>query len=394
MRAGALTPQWLADMAACGGVDAAWERIFRELPRTLLMPEAFWVRDAQGREVCIDRAEDPDGWAAWAERDVPLVTQWADQPAPDQPGQTALSSSSQPSLVAGMLTDLDVQSGHRVLDAGTGTGWTTALLAARAGSDRVVGVEYDPQVAAAARERIRAAGLSPLVVTGDGAAGWPEGAPYDRIQCTYAVRRIPPAWVEQTRPGGVILTPWETTLTPDGALVRLTVRGDGTACGPFVRPVRFMGSRTNPPQWVNREDYLPSGGGWPPGTVETTTSLRPGDLWENPGSGAWWTVGLLVPDMVHATTTRADGTVLAWLFSLRCRSWAIVFFDEDPVAEVHQRGPRRLWDEVEVAYRWWQQQGRPGREGFGLTVSPDGERVWLRSPEQVLPPEGALRAAV
>ncbi|MFG2003899.1 rRNA adenine N-6-methyltransferase family protein [Spirillospora sp. NPDC048911] len=58
----------------------------------------------------------------------------------------ATSSASQPSLVRSMLADLDIEPGQRVLDVGTGTGWTTALLAARAGARNVVGVELDPQV--------------------------------------------------------------------------------------------------------------------------------------------------------------------------------------------------------------------------------------------------------
>jgi hypothetical protein len=47
---------------------------------------------------------------------------------------------------------------------------------------------------------------------------------------------------------------------------------------------------------------------------------------------------------------------------------------------VHQSGPRRLWDEVEAAYRWWVDVGRPGVERFGLDVGPEGEYAWLDSP--------------
>lgn len=380
------TPEWLAEAVASGRLDAGWVQVFAALPRSLFLPDVIWPKDPDsGQNVRVDRRRDPSGWAAWAEQDVPIVTQWDDQPDPAAAGQTATSSSSQPSLVAGMLADLDVRPGHRVLDLGVGTGWTTALLAARVAAGTVVGIEYDPAVAEAARARITAVGLVADVIVGDGAAGWPDGAPYDRVQCTYAVRRIPTAWVEQTRPGGVILAPWETTLTHQGALVRLTVQEDGIASGPFLWPVRFMGSRPERTPQIDRNDYLPPGGGWPPGTVESATRLRPADLWATPYGPAWWTVGLLVPDMVYATSSRKDGTVLGWLFSLRCRSWAIAFFDDAPEAEVYQGGPRRLWDEVEAAHRWWTEQGRPGHEDFGLTVGPDGERVWLRSPDRPLP---------
>ncbi|MFJ7248085.1 hypothetical protein ACIQWA_26125 [Kitasatospora sp. NPDC098652] len=64
-------------------------------------------------------------------------------------------------------------------------------------------------------------------------------------------------------------------------------------------------------------------------------------------------------------------------------SWAAVDWDGTRGAErytVWQHGPRRLWEEVEGAYRWWLENGRPGPERFGLTVTPDGQWVWLDKP--------------
>lgn len=51
-------------------------------------------------------------------------------------------------------------------------------------------------------------------------------------------------------------------------------------------------------------------------------------------------------------------------------------------------GPRRLWDETEAAYRWWETQGRPVRDRFGLTVDQDGQRVWLDEPDRLVPAVG------
>jgi hypothetical protein len=48
---------------------------------------------------------------------------------------------------------------------------------------------------------------------------------------------------------------------------------------------------------------------------------------------------------------------------------------------VSQYGPRRLWDEVEEAYSWWIEAGSPGRERFGMTVTADGQWVWLDHPD-------------
>jgi hypothetical protein len=48
---------------------------------------------------------------------------------------------------------------------------------------------------------------------------------------------------------------------------------------------------------------------------------------------------------------------------------------------VAQYGPRRLWDEVEEAYYWWIEAGRPDRERFGMTVTADDQWVWLDHPD-------------
>ncbi|REE96487.1 methyltransferase domain-containing protein [Thermomonospora umbrina] len=360
-----------------------WAEAFQDLPRAAFLPDVLWPKDPEtGRRVRVDRVEDPEGWRAWAERDVPIVVGWRDAPPGGrEAGTEATSSASQPSLVVDMLADLDVRPGHRVLDAGTGTGWTTALLAARTGSANVVGVEYDPDVAEAARDRLRAAGLEPLVVTGDGGAGWEAGAPYDRIQGTYAVRRIPEAWVRQTRPGGVIVAPWRTRLGDQGAVARLTVAEDGTASGPFTRATTFMRSKAETDDDVDPDDYLPPGGeGWPDDTMESTTALRPEDLWSHPQGAAWFVVGLLLRDVTHLLGTDGDGAAVGWLYSLRCRSWAAVFSDGD----VYEHGPRRLWREVERAHGRWIAEGRPDQRDFGLTIERGEERVWLREPGRAL----------
>lgn len=49
---------------------------------------------------------------------------------------------------------------------------------------------------------------------------------------------------------------------------------------------------------------------------------------------------------------------------------------------VEQGGPRRLWNEMQAAHRWWTEQGRPGPDRFGLTATATGEqRLWLDGPE-------------
>lgn len=138
----------------------------------------------------------------------PADTQWDDgSHTEDSLGKTPSSSSSQPHMVFSMLADLDVKDGHRVLEIGTGTGWHSGLLAHRLGSENVVSIEFDPEVAKGAGENLRRAGLSPLVIVGDGRLGYTRGTPYDRVITTRSIRAVPRAWVDQTRTGGLIVAP-------------------------------------------------------------------------------------------------------------------------------------------------------------------------------------------
>ncbi|MFB9962127.1 methyltransferase domain-containing protein [Sinosporangium siamense] len=360
-------------------MGAEWEEIFARVPRAEFLPDLMWPFDERsGGYSVVNRAEDPVEWERQAGRNAAMVTQWDDgRHEGREPGEVPTSSGSKPSLVVRMLQELDVRPGHRVLDVGVGTGWTTALLSARVGAANVVGVEIDPEVAEAARGRLRRAGFGTPVVTGDG--GWAAGAPYDRVQVTFAVRRVPGAWVEQTRVGGVLLVPWDTGFTDVQALVRLTVEEDGLARGAFVGTVGFMMSRPQRGGVPVHREYFPSDVEWPDDTVESVTEVRHDELLDDPYGTAAFVVGLRVPEVVHSATAEGEGMRVVYFYSLRCRSWAVVFFQEEGRQRVLQGGKRRVWDEVEGAFRWWMERGRPEVGRFGLTVRVDGGReVWFR----------------
>jgi len=140
------------------------------------------------------------------------------------------SSSSQPSLMAHMLDQLDVVPGQKVLEIGTGSGYNAALLGQlvdRGG--RVVTIDIDEELVHAAADRLRAAGV-PWVEAhaGDGGLGWPAGGPYERIIVTAAAWDIPRAWRDQLVHGGRIVTP-------------LMIRG-GQACVAFERVENHLDS--------------------------------------------------------------------------------------------------------------------------------------------------------
>lgn len=286
-----------------------------------------------------------------------------------------------PSVVFGMLRDLDVRPGMRVLEIGTGTGWTAALLSHRLGGQWVTTVEVDPDVAEQASANLRRAGCSPRVVIADGATGCRDNAPYDRVIATCGMRRIPPEWIGQTRPGGIVLVPWGTDYSQRDALALLVVAADGaSARGRFTGPAQFMKARSQRLVWPRHEEYVTD---WP-GEVSTTPLARRDLVSDDPYGITEFALGLLVPDCTHTVHDQGDVST-AWFYGLTDSSWAAVRFTGEGDAEVYQGGPRRLWDEVEAAWRRWDGQGRPGWDRLGLTVTAEGEHLlWVDAPGRVL----------
>ena len=126
-------------------------------------------------------------------------------------GQT----NSQPRTVAAMLRLLDVRPGQRVLDVGTGSGWSTALLAHLVGpTGSVLGVELEPSLVAFGRANLAATGQPWASITQAvaGVLGLPDGSPYDRILVSASPDSLPTALVDQLAPDGVMVIPVAGTM--------------------------------------------------------------------------------------------------------------------------------------------------------------------------------------
>ncbi|MFJ2579378.1 methyltransferase domain-containing protein [Kitasatospora aureofaciens] len=380
------SPQGLASaLVASGALSSDWLPSFHAVPRELFVPDRIWpgIADGTKQNAVVYRSKDPGAWQQAVYSDIPLTTQWDDgDHEGDGLGTTPSSSNSMPTMVVSMLQDLDVRPGDRVLEIGSGTGWNAGLLAHRLGNPNVVTVEYDPGVARGARENLHRAGLEPTVVEGDGRSGWAEGAPYDRIIATCSLLEIPLAWLEQSAPGGIIVAPFGTEYGGE-QIVRLTVNEDGTsASGNCTGGSAFMRLRQQRTGRPLIDAYL-HGTPWPADGEKSTTTLSPWD------TGKWFqqfVIGLGVPRAFWRAERYEDGAYTLWLYSRDTLSWATADYERDRTDyEVVQSGPRRLWDEVEAAYRWWTDQGRPGHERFGLTVTPEGQTAWLDSPDNPVP---------
>ncbi|MGI9003132.1 MAG: methyltransferase domain-containing protein [Pseudonocardia sp.] len=374
-RSALLSAELVAKLAAAGTLDDTWRPVFEAVPRQLFVPDTIWRLDpdAGGRLVPLHRAEDPDRWLALVYRDRPVDTQVDDgHPAADGTGWEVTSSASQPTVVADMLRALDPAPGMRVLEIGTGTGWNAALLAARVGAENVVSVEVDAVVAERARAALDAAGYGQVtVVTGDGADGCPDRAPFDRVLATVGVSEVPYSWVAQTRSGGRVVVPLSNTYQAPGIAV-LDVAG-GVASGYLGAPAVFMGLRA---QRVPRPRGVRPGGG--AAEDVSSTEVHP-YCWAGDRAAAT-AIGQRVEGVhAHFEAATAD-TGTQWLFDPVTDSWASVDLDGGPPPyRVEQGGPRRVFDEVIAAYRWWLDAGSPPLSQWLVTVSTNGQSMTLNA---------------
>lgn len=359
-------------------VPPRWREVLLAVPRDAFLPARLWLRDGEGGYRPCDRAQDPDGWLSAAFSDAPLITRFVTE---TDGTRSPSSSASAPTTVLRLLEDAQLEDGMRVLEVGTGTGFNTALLCARLGSDAVTSVEVDAGLTAGARANLAALSYAPTVVDADGADGWAPTAPYDRVLATCSVRSVPTAWLNQTRPGGRIVTPWDSAWSCYGTLC-LTRHQDGTAEGHFASYGSYMlisGQRTDVE--LHRDVLRP---GQIPRT--STTPLSP---WAVAGAepALDFHIGLTVPGAWYSWDTEADGAhTRLWLADDAATSWASVDYDglQSRTFHVAQHGPRRLWDEVTAAHRQWLSAGRPTIDRYGLTVTPDTQTAWLDRPDNAV----------
>lgn len=316
----------------------------------------------------------PEGSAAWIRgcyADESLVTQIANTIVPaDIRGdilREPTSSSTLPSLVVRMLEELRVEPGMTVLEIGTGTGYSTALLCARLGEGFVTSVEYDKEVAARAETALARVGMYPTLVTGDGLIGFAQGAPYDRVIATCGVRGVPPTWIEQTRPGGEVLTTVGGWLGAS-ELARLTVHDDGTASGPLLGGrVSFMLARPQLPPPLGLLPDLSAG--------EEREAVIGADVLDD------WTSRFVVQSAVpggQRLTVEREGRQEDVLIDVDSGSWAALYPDNGRWT-VRQDGPGALWDVAEDRLACWNAAGAPELERFTLHVTSRGQTwSWSR----------------
>jgi protein-L-isoaspartate(D-aspartate) O-methyltransferase len=166
--------EWMvqAHIASRGVKDPRVLKVMRETPRHLFVPKSLGARA------------------------------YEDTPLPIGYGQTI----SQPYIVASMTEMLDCRPEHKVLEIGTGSGYQAAVLAPLV--KQVYTMEIVEPLAKQSAALLKLLGHKNVEVRhGDGYAGWPEQAPFDRIILTAAPPEIPQTLIDQLKPGGRLVAP-------------------------------------------------------------------------------------------------------------------------------------------------------------------------------------------
>ena len=144
---------------------------------------------------------------------------------------------SQPQVVTRMTEALEVGARHKVLEIGTGSGYQAAILAKLC--RRVFTIERYRDLLKTAEERFAALRIHNITTRlGDGAKGWPEQAPFDRIIVTAAASEVPPALLKSLGEGGIMVIPVGEERR-DQRLLRIRRKGEETVTEE-LGPVRFV----------------------------------------------------------------------------------------------------------------------------------------------------------
>ena len=182
------------------------EQMLSDIHNEVALTQHLIGKDALDPRVMTAMAEVPRD--AFVPEDIKYAA-FANGPLPIGHGQTI----SQPYIVALMTDMIAPQAGHRVLEIGTGSGYQTAVLSLLC--DTVYSIDLMAPLTKAAAERLEALGYhNALTKTANGYQGWPEHAPFDGIIVTAAASHIPPALVEQLKPGGRMAIPVGTPHGP------------------------------------------------------------------------------------------------------------------------------------------------------------------------------------
>ncbi|WP_031066093.1 protein-L-isoaspartate O-methyltransferase family protein [Streptomyces sp. NRRL F-5527] len=325
------------------------------LPREVLMPQAYVRRSCPG--------EEPPRWDLldWsAPQDRPellgllyggasVLVQHDGEPLLDRArgtraGASITSMSTVMGLTASLLEELDLRTGLRVLDVGTGAGVTATVACQVCGDQGVTTLDWDRHLTDAAAARLADLGFRPQVVCGSGEQGVP-GREFDRIFVSYTVQRVPPVLVEQLAPEGKLLA-HVTSASPSWpglAVVRRTADGQITA---ELRAVEFAHRAGHGMARIWLSEEFRHRMATEPGTWTQRSMLAPP---ADSDRGFW----LAADHLLGGDLVRDFASEHLAIGAPGCGSW----MRAEPVGNrrwsVTATGPRDIWKEIQdLADRW------------------------------------------
>jgi Protein-L-isoaspartate(D-aspartate) O-methyltransferase (PCMT) len=212
--------------------------------------------------------------------------------------------------------------------------------------------------------------LPTLSLTGNGARGAAEHAPFERIIATCGVDRIPASWIKQLAPGGLIVA------NVSRGLIALRRERGEVVSGQFCDQAGFMALHTE------GELPTPTGGQ----VFEVTGGFAERQYDADLPAGIDFTVASFLASLIaegsHLVFVhRKDGAVLdyRWWHPVS-KSWVRAEPRAGGPARVHETGTRQLWAEIAPVLAYWDNAGRPGIDQFGLTITPQHHTLWISSP--------------
>ncbi|MEV8506106.1 methyltransferase domain-containing protein [Actinoplanes sp. NPDC051475] len=324
---------------------------FGAVPREVFVAEGFQRRDGTWAE------PGAAGFLETVYQDDVLVTKVHDG--------MPVSSSSQPSLMAVMLTALEVRAGHRVLEIGAGTGYNAALLTALGAEVTSVDVQADvADRARAALARARIEGVR--VLAGDGYAGAP-GERFDRAIVTVGVAGVSPHWLRQAGPGPIV-APVEHA----GTHPVLAVRGaaDGPVTATVICPSGFMTAAGPLTARHARAHPHPV-----PSDALTAFAEAAPARWAEPLDAygyrdLWYAAGVWNTRATHAAIPGRDGSTLVLLDETGTGGAAIL--SDGSVMAGGGQASRYAAAAVEVLDRW-DAARHPPMQAWRITLSRTGD---------------------
>lgn len=306
-----------------------------------------------------------------------------------EPDGSVVPQSSSPVVIERLIRLADLDRGHRVLEIGTGSGYSSALLAAIVGDDGdVATIDVDPRLIARARARHAEAGTMVRFDVGDGYDGYQPTAPYDRVIAWATPHVVPSAWLEQVVDEGVIVTPVKAA----------EVAGATVVARCFVRRHQLANASLHQGSFIEMHADPITDFGLP---------IRYTDAVVHNAKGTWWlsspdlrVTGLAHRRLNHLATLpiRSQEAPLdmagparirdfwTWLYAIHpaglaavcipTHGWGIGYADDDSAgltahSEIISVGSSRAASEVARWLDQWASAGRPTTESFHVTVEPD-----------------------